>query len=1233
MEQARPLLSTATASGEWLILNAKKSKATLPDGRRESEVIPSEVADTLNTLERNFQQLEGAICEQKRYLTELTIEPSVTCAELTEYIREFTVWLCTVEDRVDRAEPVSHDVSALKEQQEEVRAIKTDVDAHKPTYETINKQSEDFLEKTRPGAERDEISRLYHDIKPRWETINLRLSAREDQIASVQPLALAYEEALNDVEGVVKGAETHLSNLGDAPSGKQELHALNACQYQRPKISLKITQETTFLIQYSNTVMQCLDCLFSQYSPVWAQAIKSLLPLTIGMAYFCTGELMEEIELHEPIHKDLQTRGVTAAKEATSRADQESLENRLKDIVQRWRNINKLAGDRSKKLEKLLPVVMNYVQYRNNLLAWLSADEKRLQELALNDEVSNMDVLSQKQETMKELRAAIEDNRVVYQQLISTSEILISICHDFLINTDAVVVIGDVEEIKRRFEKHSEAVRGGEKELRNSNKTMAKVREVMEPMQQVMNEAEGILAQEPAYGTDIGQVKEELDKVNKMLDVLETTEIKLVRLSKQVTNNEYIITIIKDNRVMQVRLKERKVKLEKYIRTVEVRLKERKVKLEKYIRTVEVFQGAGRDVEVKVMGIMTFVSVEILVTDVENIKDQLQHIQNLEEEVVIHRRKIETMAETGEWIIRQNNDNEEVISEVKSSISNARSSVDEVSVRLRDRRRRLETALTEKERVYDTLGNFEKRVVKVDKKLHRAKPVSAEYVVIKEQRVSHEVVVKEVSLLNPISKYIFPAAQNLILEAPPGAEKDSLENRVSATQTLWVEVKEKSHGRHQVIESVFPSAQNYDDAYRALIIWMKDAESRVINLSPVSCDQDALNKQKKVLQEMQQDVEDHSPVYQFFLTSADALRDACRKANITCGLQPIEMLNYEVNNRWQVIEELVNASPIQEELAALNSRFDAVRQNLEREEDKLENVISNAEDFEGALNTFESWLPEAMASVQGFKPISAEPDELKKQLAEVEALHASLLEKRPLLATAHDSGNKLVAVCDGPRVEDDVAGKLQPFQEAYDALVAVVADRLGKLQLMLMQSQKLEEALADAIRWLEEVERQQAKQLPPILGSSSTVVAASQENWIGCHLGVEQAVTFSNARVTLACPALGLIMLLHAPRQSTLTLIHFKDKNTAIQRQDTWAAFCALRAFNAASPSPPGQGQVLSRRAWTFDGFTDCHVAFTMETLVLDLVDDAIQIADGKFMEEQAKAYTLQNRFHPFIRA
>lgn len=97
------------------------------------------------------------------------------------------------------------------------------------------------------------------------------------------------------------------------------------------------------------------------------------------------------------------------------------------------------------------------------------------------------------------------------------------------------------------------------------------------------------------------------------------------------------------------------------------------------------------------------------------------------------------MEETGEWIIKENGDNLEVINEVHSNINRAKSTIDEVTVKLMDRRRRLETALTEKQRVFDTFENFDKRVMKLDKSLTRAKPVSAEFIVIREQRTSHEV--------------------------------------------------------------------------------------------------------------------------------------------------------------------------------------------------------------------------------------------------------------------------------------------------------------------------------------------------------------------------------------------------------------------------------------------------------------------------------------------------------------
>ena len=97
------------------------------------------------------------------------------------------------------------------------------------------------------------------------------------------------------------------------------------------------------------------------------------------------------------------------------------------------------------------------------------------------------------------------------------------------------------------------------------------------------------------------------------------------------------------------------------------------------------------------------------------------------------------MEETGEWIIKQNGDDPEVVREVHTNVQRAQSQIDEVTIKLSDRRRRLETALTEHQRVHTTFDDFNRRVVKVDRQLVQAKPVSPALTVIKLQRESHEV--------------------------------------------------------------------------------------------------------------------------------------------------------------------------------------------------------------------------------------------------------------------------------------------------------------------------------------------------------------------------------------------------------------------------------------------------------------------------------------------------------------
>lgn len=50
-------------------------------------------------------------------------------------------------------------------------------------------------------------------------------------------------------------------------------------------------------------------------------------------------------------------------------------------------------------------------------------------------------------------------------------------------------------------------------------------------------------------------------------------------------------------------------------------------------------------------------------------------------------------------------------------------------------------------------------------------------------------------------------------------------------------------------------------------------------------------------------------------------------------------------------------------------------------------MIENAEDFQSAVEMFESWLPRVSSVVQQFAPISSDPKEIKKQLKEAEASH------------------------------------------------------------------------------------------------------------------------------------------------------------------------------------------------------------------------------------------------------
>ena len=97
----------------------------------------------------------------------------------------------------------------------------------------------------------------------------------------------------------------------------------------------------------------------------------------------------------------------------------------------------------------------------------------------------------------------------------------------------------------------------------------------------------------------------------------------------------------------------------------------------------------------------------------------------------------------------------------------------------------------------------------------------------------------------------------------------------------------------------------------------------------------------------------------------------------------------------------------------------------------------------------------------------------------LQGLHEALEKNKPLLLSAEDRGHKLAEVCSEELTLDSVvAVKLGPLQQAYEILNAAVVERLGQLQMRLVQSQELDASFADVIRWLVEMERTLSRQEP-----------------------------------------------------------------------------------------------------------------------------------------------------------
>ena len=148
--------------------------------------------------------------------------------------------------------------------------------------------------------------------------------------------------------------------------------------------------------------------------------------------------------------------------------------------------------------------------------------------------------------------------------------------------------------------------------------------------------------------------------------------------------------------------------------------------------------------------------------------------------------------------------------------------------------------------------------------------------------------------------------------------------------------------------------------------------------------------------------------------------------------------------------------------------------------------------------------------------------------------------------------------------------------------------------------------------------------------TGNTVLAETEKGWIGCHLSSKQSCILPTADIMVASGSPYLQFLVFAKNQNFVSLFHLNDKNSGKQHQTTWEMFKKWQCVQDKALC--NRQQMWSNNfQWTFEGRNDIHIECSIETFVLDLVDQAIQIVDGPFTEEIANAYASENRQRSFV--
>ncbi|XP_039228689.1 dystonin isoform X8 [Drosophila yakuba] len=853
------------------------------------------------------------------------------------------------------------------------------------------------------------------------------LDKRQDAFSAVQRAANdVIAKAGNKADPAVRDIKAKLEKLNNLWNDVQ-----NATKKRGSSLDDILNVAEPFWKQL-NSVMKTLKDLEETLS---CQEPPAAQPQDIKKQQVALQEIRHEIDQTKPEVEQVRRHGSNLMN-MCGEPDKPEVKKHIEDLDNAWDNITALYAKREENLIDAMEKAMEFHETLQNLLKFLTKAEDKFAHLGAVG--SDIDAVKRQIEQLKSFKDEVDPHMVEVEALNRGLKRQAVELTERTSPEQAASIREPLSVVNRRWEALLRGMVERQKQLEHALLHLGQFQHALNELLVWINKTDSTLDQLKPIPGDPQLLEVELAKLKVLANDIQAHQNSVDTLND--AGRQLIET--EKGSVEASTTQEKLRKLNNEWKQLLQKASDRQHELEEALREAHGYIAEVQDILGWLGDVDAVIGASKPVGGLpETATEQLERFMEVYNELDENRPKVETIQAQGQEYIKRQNQMKVSSSNLQHTLRTLKQRWDAVVSRASDKKIKLEIALKEATEFHDTLQAFVEWLTQAEKLLSNAEPVSRVLETIQAQMEEHKVLQKDVSthreamlLLDKKGTHLkyFSQKQDVIL----------IKNLLVSVQHRWERVVSKAAERTRALDHGYKEAREFNDAWSGMMQYLQETEQvldQIIEEATASKEPQKIKKYISKLKETHRQLGAKQSVYDGTMRTGKNLLERAPK-----GDRPVlDKMLIELKEQWTRVWS----------------------KSIDRQR-KLEEALLLSGQFSDALGELLDWLKKAKSRLNENGPVHGDLETVQGLCEHHKHIEQDLQKRAAQMQGVLKTGRDLERSGNNP----EVGRQLDEMQSIWEEVKSAVAKRGERLQVALVDAEKLNARVQALFDWLDHAE-------------------------------------------------------------------------------------------------------------------------------------------------------------------